>query len=313
MSSPYKDFIALTILLFFMLSPAYGQESSKQAATQKSMVQAISLSGEKFYARGESDSTLMAVVAELQRDPDNVEILYRKGRALANLWRYREAFEVYQKCSEIEPLNPIFYRRRGHRYITFRQFDKAVAELKKAAKLNRNNPFVDSSFTEKWGRVAERLEFEIRYHLGLAYFLQGQFEKAKKEYELAYEASIADESRVSASYWLCMTLQRLRDRDSHEKALARIRPEMDPGANSTYFDLLMLFKGAKSEHEVMPKDFSKRFETMTFGVGNFRKFKGDDAGALDIFKKTASDDHWPGFGLIAAEVDLLREKERKSW
>ena len=60
-----------------------------------------------------------------------------------------------------------------------------------------------------------------------------------------------------------MTLQRLGQTEEYEKALARITPQMDPGANKNYFNLLLMFKGLKSEDEVMPKDFSQRFETVT--------------------------------------------------
>lgn len=308
MSSFKRNWLVLVLLFSVVLPLTNCSESSNLDNSQKSRVQAVSLFGIEFFARGESDSTLEAIEAELEPNPNDVEILYRKGRALANLWRYREAFDIYNKCTEIEPSNPIFYRRLGHRHITFREFDKAVDELQKAAELNHNNPFVDSGFREKWGRVADRLEFDIRYHLGLAYYLLGNYEKAKMEYQLAYEASIADESRVSASYWLCMTLQRLNNQGEYEKALARITPEMDPGANQTYFNLLMHFKGVKAEEEIIPKDFSQRFETVTYGIGNFRRFQGDTEGALDIFKKTITDNHWPGFGFIAAEVELFREQ-----
>lgn len=39
-------------------------------------------------------------------------------------------------------------------------------------------------------------------------------------------------------------------------------------------------------------------------------FKGDAVGAMEIFEKTVTDNHWPGFGCIASEVELYRNKSK---
>ena len=51
------------------------------------------------------------------------------------MWRYREAIEIYTKGIALHPTNALFYRHRGHRYITVRELDRAVADLARAAEL----------------------------------------------------------------------------------------------------------------------------------------------------------------------------------
>jgi hypothetical protein len=51
------------------------------------------------------------------------------GRAQATAWRYSDAIETYTRGIKVAPANAMLYRHRGHRYISTRQFDKAVTDL----------------------------------------------------------------------------------------------------------------------------------------------------------------------------------------
>jgi tetratricopeptide (TPR) repeat protein len=48
---------------------------------------------------------------------------------------FRGAVEIYSEGIEKFPHDDRMYRHRGHRYISIREFDRAIADLEQAAKL----------------------------------------------------------------------------------------------------------------------------------------------------------------------------------
>ena len=73
-----------------------------------------------------------------------------------------------------------FYRHRGHRYISVRRFDEAAADLARAAELSEGVPDVvgEDGAPNAAGIPRSTSHSNIWYHLGLAYYLQGEFERA---------------------------------------------------------------------------------------------------------------------------------------
>ena len=65
-------------------------------------------------------------------DPDNI-VWY--GRRMAYAGDYRGAIEIFSEGIAKFPADARMYRHRGHRYITVREFDRAIADLEKAAEL----------------------------------------------------------------------------------------------------------------------------------------------------------------------------------
>src|SRR5688500_1089250 len=60
-------------------------------------------------------------------DPTSAEQILWIGRRTAYLGRYKEAIRIYTKGIAQFPSDARFYRHRGHRFITLRCFDAAVA------------------------------------------------------------------------------------------------------------------------------------------------------------------------------------------
>src|SRR4030042_5514189 len=150
----------------------------------------VSLLGKKLYAapgEGEELAKLQANLEEALRaveaDPDSLEAIIAWGRALAGLWRYHEAIEVYSKGIKAHPGEAMLYRHRGHRYISIREFGKAASDMAQAAALNDK-------------------DFDIWYHLGLAHYLLGDFDKARAAYESCLKVSAGGDSKIALSNWL---------------------------------------------------------------------------------------------------------------
>ena len=107
---------------------------------EKEKPELISPLGKKFYAHPATGEELVKLrkdltdaIKELEANPEDSDNIIMYGRRLAYLWRYHEAIEVYSKGIAKFPENAMLYRHRGHRFISTRQYDKAVTDLTKAS------------------------------------------------------------------------------------------------------------------------------------------------------------------------------------
>src|SRR5262245_13495760 len=176
-------------------------------AQTQSQPEVVSPLGVSFYAQADEKAQVAEADKKLAADPKNIELLIALGRAQATVWRFRDAISTYTRGIEIAPTNAMLYRHRGHRYITTRQFDKAIADMGRAAELDSKS-------------------FDIWYHLALARYLKGKFDEAAAAYEKAYDAAEKDDSRIAASDWLYMSYRRAGDKKKAERALERITTGM---------------------------------------------------------------------------------------
>jgi tetratricopeptide (TPR) repeat protein len=282
--------------------------------------EAIGLDGRAFYppelsvdARRRLDGNLAEAVADFIRDPDAADSIIWLGRRLAYLSRYREAIDVYSRGIAKFPGDPRMYRHRGHRYITTRQFGRAAADLERAAALVKDRP-VEGEPDGAPGRrpsPSSSLHFNVYYHLGLAYYLQGRFEEALAAYRACLRFSTDnDDSLVATSDWLYMTLRRLGRRDEAATILAPIREGLDVLDNGAYYQRLLMYKGLRTPDAVMPPGETDptQIATQGYGVANFRLVNGDVEGARVLLRRVVAGTQWAAFGFIAAEADLARLK-----
>lgn len=277
-------------ILFHSLAARAGEEK---------LPEVISLLGKKLYAAPAEGEELAKLEAELQEalkaveaEPENLDVLIQYGRALAGLWRYREAIEVYTRGIEAYPEAAMLFRHRGHRYISIRDFDRAATDLAKAAELNDR-------------------DFDIWYHLGLAHYLKGDFAEASKAYGNCLQTAADDDSKVAVSNWLYAALRRLKKNDQAEEVLKGISEGMKVEENTSYYNLLLFFKGLKSEEDILAAAQASDLDsaTVSYGVGAWHLYNGREEKASNYFEKIVSLRYWPAFGYIAAEAELARTKK----
>ncbi|HYW08338.1 MAG TPA: hypothetical protein VE913_15375, partial [Longimicrobium sp.] len=109
--------------------------------------EAVSMFGHRLYApelplerRTALEGELAAARRVYEATPENPDAILWYGRRTAYLGRYREAVEIFSEGAKRHPRDARMYRHRGHRYITLRQFDRAVRDLRRAAELTAGRP-----------------------------------------------------------------------------------------------------------------------------------------------------------------------------
>lgn len=309
------------LLLAFVTAACGGSEPATAPAeappeAPPAEVEATSLLGTPlvrmtdFPNREQLEANLAAAETELAANPDSPDALIWLGRRQAYLWHYRDALETFGRGVARFPEDPRFYRHRGHRHITLRNFDAAVADFEKAASLFAGQPdeIEPDGQPNALNQPRSTLQFNVWYHLGLAYYLKGDFENALRAYEACMKVSNNDDSIVATSDWYWMTLMRLDRKAEADKILARITPEMDIIENTSYHRRLLMYKGQETPEALLDTTTADdlTIATQGYGVGNWHLVTGDTAKAREIFEKVVSGRSWSAFGFIAAEADLAR-------
>jgi tetratricopeptide (TPR) repeat protein len=263
------------------------------------------------------DANLARAQADLAAKPNDPDLIVWVGRRQAYLGRYRESIETFSKGIAQHPKFAALYRHRGHRYITVREFDKAITDFEMAATLIKGQPdaIEPDGAPNASGKPRSTLQSNIWYHLALAYYLTGDFEKARVRYlEGMKVATVNDDMFVAMTDWLYMTYRRL-GRDQEAKALLEpIREQMDILENKAYHQRLLMYKGLVKPESLLtvqgatpgtPPD-PVQLATQGYGVGNWYLYNKDLPKAKEIFERVTQGTSWGAFGFIAAEADLKR-------
>ncbi len=282
--------------------------------------EAISLDGRKLFPPQEPETSLQrkdSLLREARRryevDPGKPENIVWMGRRLAYLYRFKEAIDIYSRGLEQFPDNAELYRHRGHRYISTRQFDEAVADFEKAASLVAKRPLLiePDGIPNRLNIPLSNLQFNIWYHWALAQYLQGNFTEAARLYEECLDFCNNPDLLCATTDWLYMTYRRLGETEKARTILEAIRPDLQIIENSSYFQRLLMYKGLVDPDELLDLNNDAPgakldIVTQGYGVGNWYLYNDQPDQALPIFQKILNTNQWSAFGYIAAEADLLR-------
>ncbi len=162
----------------------------------------------KVYQRKESSGKSLQQYQEARaaflEDTTSVDLLIWYGRRTAYLGNYEDAIAIYSKGIQRFPKDARLYRHRGHRYISIRKFDKAIADLEFGAELIKGsvNQIEPDGIPNARNIPVSTLHGNIWYHLGLAYYLKHDYKKAYSAYLNCLQSGDNPDNLVSSTHWL---------------------------------------------------------------------------------------------------------------
>ncbi|MYA10720.1 MAG: hypothetical protein F4087_07980 [Gemmatimonadetes bacterium] len=278
--------------------------------------EAFSLLGEPLYPAPRPDEVaarqaddIATARANYDADPDDADAIIWLGRRIGYTGRYRDAIEVFSEGIRKHPGDARMYRHRGHRRISVREFDRAIADLTHAAGLVEGQPDEiepDGQPNER-GIPTSTLQSNIHYHLALAHYLKGDFETALQSYEDYLAVTTNPDQLVAISHWWYMALRRLGRDEEAAAVLEPVTAELDVIENTSYHRLLLMYKGEIEADELWdPESEDPAGVAIAYGVANWHLYNGRAEQAEEMFRRILEGSGWAGFGYIAAEAEIAR-------
>lgn len=308
MISSDNMFAMKTFAVLILLSVAAVSATAQPCVdSAKQVIPSFSESTAKTY---EAD---LAIAREAHtRNPDNADELIWYGRRTAYTGKYKEAIKIFTEGIKNFPNDARMFRHRGHRYITLRCFDDAIRDLEYAAKLikGKADEIEPDGMPNARNIPTSTLQSNIWYHLGLGYYLVGNFKKAEKAYAACQKVSKNNDMLVATVYWRYMTLRRMGKAKDAKRLLDSIPKEIEVIENDDYLKLIKL-----NRDEVRPEDLLSTIRgdantlgsaSLGYGIGNYFLYNGDKDKAYTIFRKIVEGDQWSSFGYIASETEIKR-------
>lgn len=259
--------------------------------------------GRALYALPDDQNVVDARKA-LAVDPKSVDRVLALSKAQAARRQYREAVATSTRGLTFAPNLPAqnradLYLERGHRELGLREFAKAKSDLEQAT------------------RLAPQM-LDAYYHLGLSHYFLGEFDAAAAAFTQARDLAKTNDSLIDCSNWMYVSLRRAGKQQAATDVLTRITPDVKNTEPHLlfYLRLLHFYQGKLTEQEVLPVrpadptdlESELSFDTATYGVGNWRLYHGDRAGATELFRKVVEGQAWNAWGFIGSETDLVRAR-----
>lgn len=272
--------------------------------------QANSLMGESLFSAAPGQGALDRLAEARQNyddDPHNADNIIWYGRRTAYTGDYRGAIEIFSIGIAAFPDDARLYRHRGHRYISIREFDLAIADLEHAAQLieGTENEIEPDGMPNELNIPISSLHGNTWYHLGLAYYLNHDWPNAYRAYTAGFEAGRNDDNRVSTTHWRYMILRRMGEQEKADQVLEVITKDMDILENMVYHNLCLFYKGELSLEEMLGDEVdSPTGAAAAYGVANWYYYNGDEREARSRMEALLATDGWSAFGFVAAEADL---------
>lgn len=295
--------ILFTILICLVASTTFAKNNCVESAREVSP----QLSSE---TRRDFETRLAQAHADFEKNSKDADSVIWFGRRTAYLGRYKDAIKIYTEGIKSFPADARLYRHRGHRFITLRCFDAAIADFEKAAKLikGKSDEIEPDGLPNARNIPTSTLQSNIWYHLGLSYYLKGNFSRALKAYREAERVSKNADMLVATTHWLYMTLRRLgRDKEA-TRTLEQISDDLDIIENADYYNLIKLYKGILKPTtlvgEIGRNAGTLSNATIGYGLGNWYLYNQQRAEAEKLFRLVTTGDQWASFGFIAAETEL---------
>ena len=300
--------LLFSLLFIMFIGCQNNQKDSKEIVDEPVFLSPL---GKELFSPVPSDKNLKLLAEarqNLDNNPNDADNIIWLGRRTAYLGKYEEAISIYTDGIKQFPQDARFYRHRGHRYISIRKFDEAIADFEKAGQLieGKENEIEPDGMPNAQNIPISTLHGNIWYHLGLAYYLKHDYPKAYEAYVKCRESGNNADNIVSSTHWLYMIQRRMGNKEQAELELAPIELGMKIIENTSYYNLCKLYKGMipidslQIEGADMPAS-----DAINYGLANWYFYNEEKEVAKIIMEEIISGKAWTSFGYIAAESDMI--------
>ena len=264
-------------------------------SAQTGLLEATSLTGQKLYAQPD-DESIRSARAKLAGGPHSATDYLALSKAEAGRRQYREAVKTDTEALAKFPEDASLLLERGHRELGLREFAAAQKDLEHAVRI-------------------DPAMLDAHYHLGLAYYFQGQFATAATHLGHARDLAKTDDSLIDCSNWLYVSFRRAGKQKEAAEVLTRITTAVhntEPHL-AFYLRLLRFYQGQMTEQQILPgkpdagdTEAELSYNTINYGVGNWHLYHGEKTAAVPFFQRVVAGEAWNSWGFVGSEVELAR-------
>ena len=299
-------YISLIIITPILISCSFNQKTNNDHLLLKT-TETITLLGDTLISplikEGKSLDEFKSAQKIYFNNEDNSESLIWYGRRAAYLGYYQKAIDLYSEGIKKYPDDARFYRHRGHRYISTRQYDKAIKDFRKAIRLidEKVDQIEPDGLPNKKNIPLTTLNGNIWYHIGLAYYLTNDMNNALKAFSNRSVSHKYDDNIVSSAHWLYMINRRLGDIEGADRIIDKVNSEMDIIENMSYHQSCLFYKGELKESQIVIDDVA------LYSLANWYMYeKNDTINAKKYYQKLLKNGNPYSFAFIAGESDWIR-------
>ena len=296
----------LLILVLILVSCQSSQDPIKLVNPDKT-IETVTLLGDTLISpeiqEGKSLDQFKLAQNNYFKDQEKPEMLIWYGRRVAYLGYFKEAIKIYTLGIEKFPYDARFYRHRGHRYISTRQYDNAINDFKRALELvdGKEDQIEPDGLPNSKNIPLSTLHGNIWYHLGLAYYLKNDMNNAAISFSDRSVTHKFDDNIVSSAHWLYMIYRRQNKIEQSNSIVENISKDMDIIENMSYHQTSLFHKGLIKESEINID------EVALYSIANWYIYeKNDTLKAKDYYKELLDNGNPFSFAYIAAESDWKR-------
>ena len=296
-------FLSISLALFSCDS----YQNSKNHINPTQTIETITLLGDTLRSpeikKGKSFDQFKSAQITYFDNQNNAEALIWYGRRTAYMGYYKEAIKLFTLGIKTHPNDARFYRHRGHRYISTRQYDNAISDFEKAVQLidQKTDQIEPDGLPNAKNIPLSTLHGNIWYHLGLAYYLKNDMNNALKAFNNRSVAHKYDDNIVSSGHWLYMIYRRLNKIEESIAVVNEVYQNMDIIENMSYHQSCLFYKGVLKESEIVID------EVALYSLANWYVYeKNDTLKAKTYYQKLLSAGNPYSFAYIAGEADWVR-------
>lgn len=285
------------------------QEQDADSTTKP--VEATSFLGTPLYQQAidsELDENLKAQIQELEKSTTLSEDDYiALGGLQASRRHYQDAIKAYSKGLEEFPESYKLRRHRGHRYMTVRELELAIVDFTESVGLIEQSDVREHEYDAK-GKAHGTYEHWVWYHIGLYYYLHGDYETAAGAFERCVDTAETGDMLIGVSDWLYNIYRRMGQDEKAELLLSRIPVDIEVDTTYPYYKRVMLYKGEFTPDDILDnnkpiEEWNGRDMTVAYGLGNWYAYQGKSDKADALHKAVIKTPFWSTWAYLAAEKE----------